>query len=84
MGRCVSHKKDVRLIRVNNAGILETWITSIPVITRMRTLMFKVKTDLLSKLFRTSWLPSKKESNTWGAIFPNPYRYEYKMTGNKR
>ena len=30
----------------------------------------------------TSWLPSKKESNTWGAIFPNPYSYEYKMTGN--
>ena len=32
----------------------------------------------------TSWLPSKRESNTWGAIFPNPYSYEYKMTGKKR
>ena len=31
---------------------------------------------------KTSWLPSKKESNTWGAIFANPYNYEYKMSGN--
>ena len=38
--------------------------------------------DLVSA--KTSWLPSKKESNTWGAIFPNPYSHEYKMTGNKR
>ena len=65
------------------------WIRNLKIVLNLIRLTVKHEMIDLSNdkknvlmIEKTSWLPSKKESNTWDAIFPNPYSYEYKMTGN--